>query len=401
MSAAPARLVLVLLSTAVGLLVASWAAERWLPLAAMLFRLDDELLFAPIPNARRVLPLAPGAGSAWITTELDSRGFRGRELAERKRGPRVLVLGDSLVMAETSRLEETYCVRLEQHLRRDAGGEVEVVNAGVSGYGPDQECLLLERLVAPLAPDLVVLVICAHNDFGDLLRDKLFRLDNREELMANRHSFDPALLERCRAGEESARRPALVRAFERLRIGRGPQPGLPGEAEDSPYIEWYLKGAEEEYGEFVVQRNDVVRSLFQDYYDADVSIRPEQPSSLFKQQLMEKVLARVRDDCKQRGVAFFVLVVPSSVDLCPGFRIHVDPARYPSWSPTRMTDAYAAILARLAIPFVDLTPAFRASGAEKLYLGRGDFHWNAAGEELGAAQSAAYLREHELWPPHH
>ena len=38
-----------------------------------------------------------------------------------------------------------------------------------------------------------------------------------------------------------------------------------------------------------------------------------------------------------------------------------------------MTDAYAAILARLSIPFVDLAPAFLAAGPEKLYLGRGDF----------------------------
>src|SRR5258708_27179856 len=114
---------------------------------------------------------------------------------------------------------------------------------------------------------------------------------------------------------------------------------------------------------------------------------------------MGKVRGGVGGDWRQAGVPLFELVVPTSVDLCPGFRIHVDPQRYPSWSPTRITDAFAAILARLSIPCLDLTPAFREAGPESLYLGRGDFHWNAAGQELGAARSAAFLREHALWPP--
>jgi hypothetical protein len=397
-SAAPARILCVLISTAVGLLVASWAAERWMPLPSMMFQLDEQLLFRPIPNARRVLPLAPGAGGAWIESCLNSRGFRGPEIADRKSGPRVLVLGDSLVMAETSPLEETYCMRLQQHLSAQ-GAAVEVVNAGVSGYGPDQECLLLESLLGPLAPDLVVQVICAHNDFGDLVRDKLFRLDNREQLVPNHPRFAPELLEQFALARRTSARPALLKAFDRLHLGEGARPALPGEAEDAPYIDWYLKGAQQEYDEFVTFRDDVFRTPFEDYYDADISIRPEAGSAHFKRLLMEKVLARVRDDCRKVRVPLFVLVVPSSVDICPGFRIHVDPAHYPTWSPTRLTDSLAEILGRLSVPFLDLTPAFRAAGPEKLYLGRGDFHWNGAGEELGAAKSAEFLREHALWPP--
>ena len=63
------------------------------------------------------------------------------------KGPRVLVMGDSFVMAEN--------VPLEQHLRaaahewieeeRTSRPAVEGVNAGRSGYGPDQSLLLLER----------------------------------------------------------------------------------------------------------------------------------------------------------------------------------------------------------------------------------------------------------------
>jgi hypothetical protein len=80
-----------------------------MPLPAMVFRLDPELLFAPVPKRAASAAARAGAGGAWITTELESHGFRGRELADPKRGPRVLVVGDSLVMAQTSPLEETYC----------------------------------------------------------------------------------------------------------------------------------------------------------------------------------------------------------------------------------------------------------------------------------------------------
>src|SRR6185295_3641726 len=166
--------------------------------------------------------LAPGAGGAWITTELESHGFRGRELADPKRGPRVLVVGDSLVMAQTSPLEETYCVKLDAALGRQA----EVVNAGVSGYGPDQACLRMEQLLAPLAPELVVLVLCAHNDFGDLVRNKLFRLGTREQLVRNRPRLDRGLVERFAQAERHVARPALLLALESLsQPERGEIPG--------------------------------------------------------------------------------------------------------------------------------------------------------------------------------
>jgi hypothetical protein len=104
------------------------------------------------------------------------------------------------------------------------------------------------------------------------VRNKLFRLGTREQLVPNRPRLDRGLVERFAQAERHVARPALLLALESL---SQPERGeIPGEAEDAPYIEWYLAGAEEEYREFVLERNDVVRSLFQDYYDADVSLQP-------------------------------------------------------------------------------------------------------------------------------
>jgi len=333
-----------------------------------------------------------------ITGRINSLGWRDRERARAKRAEvRIAVLGDSYVEAFQVEFDSTFVAVAERTANAREGRTCEFLNFGRSGMGPAEENIVLLRDVLPIAPDLVVLVICAHNDFGDLVRNKLFRLDASEKLVPNKPTLDRGLLERFAQAERMVRRPALLLALETL---DQPERGeIPGEAEDSPYIEWYLRGAEEEYAEFVLERNDVVRSPFQDYYDADVSIRPGAPSAQFKQRLMEGVLGRVRDGCAKRGVALFVLVVPSSVDLCPSFRMHVDPKKHPEWTPTRMTDAYAAILARLSIPFADLTPAFRAAKPELLYLGRADFHWNGAGAEIGARTSAEKLGELGLWPP--
>ncbi len=52
----------------------------------------------------------------------------------------------------------------------------EVLNAGVVGWGPDQEYLRMQRELDRLKPTVVVLAIFADNDKGDLMRDRLFRL---------------------------------------------------------------------------------------------------------------------------------------------------------------------------------------------------------------------------------
>src|SRR6185436_5789593 len=70
---------------------------------------------------------------------------------------------------------------------------VEVINAGVTAYGPDQACLRIEDEVARLDPDLVVLAVFADNDFGDLARDKIFRLDGDGRLRENHPRLSPKL----------------------------------------------------------------------------------------------------------------------------------------------------------------------------------------------------------------
>jgi len=79
-----------------------------------------------------------------------------------------------MVLGEIVDFEDTFAERLRHHLD-EKGREVETVNAGVTGYGPDQTLLRFSGEAEWLESDLVVLVLCTHNDLGDLVRNKLIR----------------------------------------------------------------------------------------------------------------------------------------------------------------------------------------------------------------------------------
>jgi len=95
---------------------------------------------------------------------INQKGLRGKEYPyERSQKPRILVLGDSFVWGYGVEEKERFTDRLETLFQ----GKIEVVNAGVPGYGLDQFLLFLETEGKKYRPDLVV---CAVNevDFADI-----------------------------------------------------------------------------------------------------------------------------------------------------------------------------------------------------------------------------------------
>ncbi|MBK7644997.1 MAG: hypothetical protein IPJ19_18455 [Planctomycetes bacterium] len=390
MSRTSRRAGIVLLSLAIALLAANAALARWYPLPARMYGTDPELVYRPIPNARSVKSVTEQGATRWVTTQIDAQGFRAASAPGS--GPCIAVYGDSFVFAEDVRTQDTFVEQLG--LQFGSSGSIQTVNAGVVGYGPDQSCLRLEQEFERVHPDLVVLVLCSANDFGDLVRNKLFDLDGAGKLVRHAVEFAPELLQEFEAKARAADAPALLRAWRswrsereeraRIAVAGGVQP---------PWIEWYLAQGQDEYKEYVVEHQLAVRQVWQDYYDADLALHPEWESARYKQRLMRAVLERMRDDCARRKLPFAVLIAPSAVDLCPQNEIHVDPRQYPSWDPARLTRTLAQILDELGVPSLDLYEPFRAAGAEQLFIGGGNMHWNAAGQELAAQLFAQFLRE--------
>lgn len=110
-------------------------------------------------------PLAEGSFAtpdSKTFVRINSKGLRDREYEYAKPAGvyRIIVLGDSFAWGYGVGQGKNFADLLEEQL----GASVEVINAGVSGYGTDQELLFLEREGMKYQPDLVI-VAFATNDF--------------------------------------------------------------------------------------------------------------------------------------------------------------------------------------------------------------------------------------------
>lgn len=390
MSAALAkRGAMLLAAAAFGWLAAEAVLRLFYPLRNTLYQLDERVLHRLIPGARKLFVHHPLNGGARIMVRVNSSGFRGDELRQDDKAARVVVYGDSCIMGEFSPLEETFAEQLEKALAGRSGQPVEVINAGVAAYGPDQEILRMEDELPRLHPRLVVLALFADNDLGDLLRNKLFRLGPDGTLQRNAFELAPAL----RAEFRRARRPLLVKMIgkqlDRI-LNRTPAP------EQTP--EAYLRDREAEYRDFVMDRNNVVHQLLNDFYDADVSLRPGSVSAEYKLALLEALLKHAAEMTRQAGVPLAVLIIPSPIDVCNDFEIQVDPARHPGYRRENISSGMAHAAEAAGLPYLNLFPIFRARQPDTLYFRHGDDHWNAAGQQLAAREMADLVFAQRLWP---
>lgn len=120
---------------------------------SLAYRYDADLGWFPVPSSERTIE-----GTRTFHVRHNAKGFREREPGSKAK-PRVAVFGDSFVWGFDVEENERFTERLAAR-RRD----LEVLNFGVSGYGTDQELLLLRRELAWIAPDVVVLLFSADND---------------------------------------------------------------------------------------------------------------------------------------------------------------------------------------------------------------------------------------------
>lgn len=98
---------------------------------------------------------------------INSSGLRGPELRPLPAGGyRILILGDSFVAGFEVPFEQTYAVQLERLLNERFDFPVQVINAGVRGYGTDQSYLYYRERGWKLEADLVILVH-SNNDWSN------------------------------------------------------------------------------------------------------------------------------------------------------------------------------------------------------------------------------------------
>lgn len=330
-------------------------------------------------------------GGNTVLHRINSQGLRGEELRPRGEATRVVVYGDSFIHAFYTPLEETFTEQLEDQLETKLGREVEVVNAGTSSYGPDQVMLRMEQELDPLAPDLVILAVFAGNDFGDLIRNKMFAVDEQGALKAR--PFE--LAQEFRVKFDLSHRESILRMAIRKARATTQSPGhaaaaAGGKDPGIAMMDEWLEIAGKEYADY--WRDDVVREPSVDRYTADNSLQPNSEAARYKVSLMEAVLRRAAAAARKRDVPFMLLFIPHPVDVMDTHEHgRVDMERFPDYRRTNLTGSLVGIAQRVGADHVDLYDAFRQRRGVGLYYRGGDDHWNSAGQKLAAEITADHI----------
>lgn len=104
-----------------------------------------------------------------VSVRTNKTGLRGKELRPlEKNSVCILCLGDSFTWGWGVNDNEAYPAELEKILQsRYPLLDVQVLNAGVSGYGTDEELEFLKKFGASLKPNIVIVQFFSGNDFND------------------------------------------------------------------------------------------------------------------------------------------------------------------------------------------------------------------------------------------
>jgi lysophospholipase L1-like esterase len=362
------------------------------------FMEDQRLLFKLIPDRTSEFIRSSVNGGQHILTRINHDGFVGEPLQKTGSSPRVIVYGDSFLHAFYVTPETRFTSELERLLSRDLGRSVEVINAGVASYGPDQISLRMPEELRTLRPDLVVVSVFAGNDFGDLMRNKMFRIDERGAFRENEYHLAAEVSDRFATAQRES---ILVRAL-RQELGRftarSPYAGL-GQGKDPNLAlmdAWMLRAADE-YRSAVTEHDHTVTNTHEDLYNADLSLTPNTEASRYKVRLMDGVLRRIGDIATRASVPLVFLFIPHPMDVADGYDTgRVDLPRFPDYRRNNLTDALEGIARGASFHYVNLFEPFRTHDAIKLYFHAGDDHWNEAGQRLAAETMNDYLKQQDL-----
>lgn len=363
------------------------------------FAFDPERITKLVPNLSKIYLRSVDGGPRAIRWRTNADGFRGPPLMERP-DVRVMVYGDSNVHARFSSQEDTFTGRLQALVDPSIEGRVEVINAGVVGYGPDQNLIRLPHDFERYEPDAVVFHVFVENDFGDIVRNRLFTIDARETLVRTRHAVTPDA--RMPTGIWS--RPlgeglsnSMISIFaESFFRGRARATDRSPELDHDPqkFVDSRLR---QHAREFAVYRDDAPRkySVFSDHYEADIAFDPKSESARTKRALLAAVLREASRICADEGVPFLVVIQPTSRDLTTNLRNHHEAlADVPGYDRRRLDRWAQEICEEAQIDFVNLFEVFEATGSPaRLYFPDPDPHWNEAGQDVAARAVAPRLRQ--------
>lgn len=280
----------------------------------------------------------------------NSHGLPGPEITPARTDSqtlRILALGDAFTMPEGVEYEYAYPALLENLLRDSLSpGTVQVINAGVTGYGPNEVLAQLAELLPLFKPDWVTYQFFV-NEFEEIQVTPQERLRDIG-LISDWTPFEKAV--------RGAQVPAYARNWE------------------ARLFEW-IKHRDAGY-----RYNKCLLS----YYEKD-NERLYNPETL---QQVEGILHEMKRLCDEHQAGLTMFFVPAQVEISkpediayyPVYTDLTDTARFDFRQPGRLA---AIVAAQAGVRFVNLAPALKKHPAQPVYF-RESWHWNREGHRAAA-----------------
>jgi len=319
-------------------------------------------------------------------SRINGNGLRDRDIPyERHGGFRVLVLGDSFIEAHQVDIEQSVTKRIERALaaRPSVPHPVEVINAGVSAFGTDNELLYYLHEGSKYRADLILLAFFTGNDV----------MENHHELIGLR-------------GVPYPRKPYFELVDGRLVVRDHPLPP------ERTIVRW-----KRDLRQLLERRAALYRLLSAlalprqasaaappalQGLNAQLAVYLKESPERWRQawRITRGLLLRLRQAVEANGSRFGVIVVNDRVEVADQYwqwvfsgNSGLDPADFDRDRPDRLLTAF---LERRGIRTIRLLDAFRARFGEAGTPGffSWDGHWDVPGHELAADAITADLLAH-------
>lgn len=346
-----------------------------------------------------------------IRFKTNSKGLRDREYGDKGINVfRILALGDSFTEAAEVDIEDSYTKVLEAVLNKKNSDKVyEVINAGVSGYGNDQELQFLKENVQIIKPDLVIVGFCIDNDIGDNLdpyskkikvvdgfvvdfRAEKFLTREEKEMIIPYYAKDtPSLKLRILFKFKSFLRKysnfyrLLGTGYHHLLVKFGFRSEFQWTEEKklhiistNPKAQKYLK--------------EILRKPF--VYSKKYSSRGEEGWRITK-----RILKEISDTTTANGGKTVIVIIPTDISVHQDRwskyvrSLQLDEKDFDLWKPHDILTKFGK---EHNIPIIDLLPRFIEVGKrEQLYF-ESNIHWNLNGHRFAGEEIYRFLLQEKL-----
>jgi len=324
------------------LLFPEWAPARE---ERVKFWVHDELLgWAHKPNQRARFNHQDFS----VEVVINSHGMRDSEYSvERTEKKRMLIVGDSFGWGFGVEHHERFSEILE-----NAHPDWEIVNASVSGYGTDQEFLLLRDRLLALKPD-VVLLLFHENDFhNNLVAEEYwhfkpwFSIERGKLELQNVPVLEPTISQR----------------FDRLISGR-------------TYLGHAFQDAKRSWLTMVRKVKEYLRPLLKPSKDRNIGNKDKDSSDKRSRfDVTNQLIKSMEELCKNHGSVFILVSIPMDAG---------------------MRAALQNIVQEHGIPYLALDAQFTSTVTPITFPH--DAHWNAEGHKLAAYAIETFLSESRVF----